>query len=747
MNAKGARWYRFALLAAGAVAAGCAGDSTPLHVIPAEPSESRAVAGDAQRGTVGEPAPDSLVVLVLDRYSNPVPGVRVRFTPGDGAGTVSPEVAETGLDGKAYAEWTLGTRAGEHEVAAEISGSAAKVTFRATALPGAPAMTMAFSGMEQSGPAGVQLPQPLVMQATDAYGNGIEGLTVAWEVTEGDGSVDPATSTTDVGGLARTYLTLGSPGRHTVTARIAGLPDVTFRAFAGDPINLSIPYAYLVQSVQTPAGDVPLVAGRDAMLRVFVIADQPASVQPDVRVDFYVHGSLVASERLPAPLAHVLTAPQEGVLGSSWNLIVPGERIVPGLAIRITVDPDDEIFETNESDNTVPASGSSLPIDVRALSPFRVVFVPIRLASSGRVGDVSAANANSYLADALAMFPIPSAEASVHAVFTPSPGTLTTAEDWETVLSELYQLRVTEGASHYYYGVAPFEAPVYCGLGYVGYPVAMGLDVCGAATAAHEWGHNFGRRHAPCGDPSNPDPAYPYLNASIGVFGLDLARGEIREPWEYYDLMSYCTPEWISDYTYRAVLSFRQMEASSFDKAASDEPVLMLWGRIGATGAVLEPAYEANTAPVLPSRSGPYRLQGIDGAGGVVFELAFEPHRLGHGPDVQFFSFAVPVSMAQPHRLERLRLIGPGGVLAERVRQAAVAAAPAAQADPADPRRLRVQWNAAGAPLVVVRDPATGQVLSFARGGSATIRSDAREVEVIVSDGIGNRAVQRMRVR
>ncbi|HEX8243416.1 MAG TPA: hypothetical protein VF541_07975 [Longimicrobium sp.] len=36
----------------------------------------------------------------------------------------------------------------------------------------------------------------------------------------------------------------------------------------------------------------------------------------------------------------------------------------------------------------------------------------------------------------------------------------------------------------------------------------------------------------------------------------------------------------------------------------------------------------------------------------------------------------------------------------------------------------------------MVRDPRTGQVLSFARGGAAQVRTDAPELELLFSDGV-----------
>jgi hypothetical protein len=46
-----------------------------------------------------------------------------------------------------------------------------------------------------------------------------------------------------------------------------------------------------------------------------------------------------------------------------------------------------------------------------------------------------------------------------------------------------------------------------------------------------------------------------------------------------------------------------------------------------------------------------------------------------------------------------------------------------------------LQWNAAAHPVVMVRDAATGQVLSFARGGSVRLPATATRLDATFSDG------------
>ena len=53
-----------------------------------------------------------------------------------------------------------------------------------------------------------------------------------------------------------------------------------------------------------------------------------------------------------------------------------------------------------------------------------------------------------------------------------------------------------------------------------------------------------------------------------------------------------------------------------------------------------------------------------------------------------------------------------------------------------------ITWNAARYPLVVVRDAKTGEILSFARGGSATVETAASDLELTLSDGVASTVLQ-----
>jgi hypothetical protein len=55
---------------------------------------------------------------------------------------------------------------------------------------------------------------------------------------------------------------------------------------------------------------------------------------------------------------------------------------------------------------------------------------------------------------------------------------------------------------------------------------------------------------------------------------------------------------------------------------------------------------------------------------------------------------------------------------------------------------VALRWEANANPMVLVRDPDTGEVLSIARGGSAEVPTSKATLDLIVSDRVGSRSVR-----
>lgn len=106
-------------------------------------------------------------------------------------------------------------------------------------------------------------------------------------------------------------------------------------------VNLVIDGLTITQSVQSYDDTVPLIANRDAYLRVFVRADQANTAAPAVRVRLYqgANPTPVATYNLSAPSASVPMVMDQGSLNSSWNQLIPAAQVTSGLRILAEVDP------------------------------------------------------------------------------------------------------------------------------------------------------------------------------------------------------------------------------------------------------------------------------------------------------------------------------------------------------------------------------------------------------------------------
>jgi hypothetical protein len=128
-----------------------------------------------------------------------------------------------------------------------------------------------MDGDGQTGIVGQSLPQPLVVVATDASGDPVEGVSVHWDA-HGSGSVSANTVTTGSDGRASVERVLGpDPGEETTTASAGSLQGspVTFVSMAGDGsagailLTTNPPVSALTGEVFDPAAQ-PAVTVSDA---------------------------------------------------------------------------------------------------------------------------------------------------------------------------------------------------------------------------------------------------------------------------------------------------------------------------------------------------------------------------------------------------------------------------------------------------------------------------------------------------
>ncbi len=531
-----------------------------------------------------------------------------------------------------------------------------------------------------------------------------------------------------------------------------------FTVTATPTLDLSIEGLYLTQGTQTYPATVGLVANRSAWVRVFAKANEANAAQPSVRVTFQT-GSAVHTLDIPASATPVPTRINEPDAAASWNAAVPASWIQPGLTVLAQVDPGGVYPESDRTNNRFPPGGTPLALAVESLTAWRIRLLPVTT-GDGRTGAVDASSVASYLTLARRIHPVPDAlDADVGPPLTSSVGVLTSdATAWSTVLDEVTARWNADGQPAHYFGVVnPAYSSGIAGLGWVKQAVALGWDkpASRAGVLAHEVGHNFGRLHAPCGAVTDADPSYPttgdYAGGHLGVTGWDATASTPapKAAAAYADIMGYCDPDWVSDYTYKGVLLYRKVYPLQAVPAPAIEG-LLVWGHLEGDRMVLQPLIPVK-APPAPPAPGPFRWEARDAAGALRLAADFQAQEVADAPGgrLRSFSFIVPLGAVAPGDLASVHVLEGGVERARSVRPAALplrAGAPEAPVQVTDERgAVALVWDGARHPLVVVRDAATGELLGFQRGGAGRVCTDRRDLELLACDGVQVQGVRWMR--
>jgi hypothetical protein len=402
---------------------------------------------------------------------------------------------------------------------------------------------------------------------------------------------------------------------------------------------------------------LPVVLGRPAYFRA-LLAYTGASAA----------GNATARLRLESPAGvqefeskGLVTDPSsEAVLDSSLNFEVPGEAIRADT--RATIDLYIGTSCGNGGKVSYPPGGVALSAEDTGV--LKVVLVPIQYNAdgSGRLPNLTEAQLQRYRDHIMAVYPTRQVELIVHEPLV--TGVALTAESgWPQLLETLREQRARDGAAsdHYYYGlVEPADTfTAYCrnacvaGLSYlvdgvsssrlVGLGVGFATGSVAGETLIHELGHQHGRTHSPCGGGANVDLKYPHMGGSIGEWGLDVRTNppRLQSPTNRKDMMGYCNPQWISDYTYNAIAQ-RRIAVSGLSTAARElrglssavEPVDLYRTLLadGAGGVSWGRPLTGETAPA----GHPERARVLDAAGVVVDEVTVYRTSYGHGTGASY---------------------------------------------------------------------------------------------------------------
>ncbi|MEO7110922.1 MAG: hypothetical protein ABI183_10835 [Polyangiaceae bacterium] len=338
----------------------------------------------------------------------------------------------------------------------------------------------------------------------------------------------------------------------------------------------------IVRAGAAAAHASPLVVGRPALYRVFVapVSGFHGNVTAQLRFEDASNNAL----DVLSVTQSISTASTESDVSSTLNFEVPAKDLVLGGKYSVALSDPSAAATPDGQPSTArfPQDGSTTAHDAKVSGLLKISFVPV-LVNGGSAPDTSLAQLKLLHDTLFAMYPVTDVQITLHAVYTDGVTVTRTGGGFNQVLQDISSLRQADNPPDdvYYWGTFDPEATFddFCqgscmtGVSIIGSAtdpigrVSTGLGYSGSRTAttmAHEVGHAHGRNHAPGCGAGSVDPGFPaayvisgpYGNfGSIGLVGYDLVNRLFFQPSTTGDMMGYCPPTWVSDYTYGALFT------------------------------------------------------------------------------------------------------------------------------------------------------------------------------------------------
>jgi len=341
-------------------------------------------------------------------------------------------------------------------------------------------------------------------------------------------------------------------------------------------ISLNQSVQVMLMEGEAAPNNLPLVQGRPGLLRLHLTPQDGWDARPIV-------GTLSwdpATDDLAAlELTDTITPSgpsTDGDINSTLNFQVPSEYVSNGAGWRVELREVDGGSGGGDADRAQwPREGDYEQFLAYDPGTVRIRIVPIAYNAdgSGRLPDTSDGQLQILSDWIYRIYPTDNVELTVGDPWELNAAIQPNGSGWGDLLYEMTDLRQERDipSDTYIYGMfRPTDnAGQFCGGGCVAglswradnpndpwarASIGLGFSGEGAAgTMIHEIGHAHGRSHANC-QVSNPDPNYPHPDGQLGVWGWDPITNQLMDPVANRDMMGYCSPRWVSDYTWDALL-------------------------------------------------------------------------------------------------------------------------------------------------------------------------------------------------